>query len=110
MPVEPSVTVWVPAPVPMDRLPEAAAVEVGLKRTVTEQVPLTASELLQSVETKLYAAPDTAAEDGTVTDSGPRPVLDRVATAVLLEPTAVAGNDGVDSVADCPTPEPVMLI
>lgn len=51
--MEPSVTDWVPAPVAMDSVPEAAAVEVGLKRTVVAQVPPAARLVVQVVETKL---------------------------------------------------------
>jgi hypothetical protein len=106
MPVEPRDADWEPAAVVTVKVPEAADVEVGLKRTVTVQFPPTDNEVEHVVETNEKAAPDTEAELGTVTLNAPMPVLLRVAVAVLLEFTAVAGNTGAESDAEgaCPVP------
>lgn len=91
---------WVPAPVATDSCPLRAVVDVGLKRTVTTQASPTATEVPHVVDTKLKSVPVTEPAVGAVTDSGPTPVLLRVATAVLEEPTAVAANVGMLSDAE----------
>jgi hypothetical protein len=75
---------------------------VGLNRTVTVHVPETGTDVPQVVDTKEKSVPATDDAVGTVTARAPMPVFDRVATAVLEAPTAVAGKAGVDRAADWP--------
>ena len=88
-------------------VPVRAVVEVEVNRTVTEQVPFGAKDVLQVVDTNEKSVPDTDAVVGTVTARLPMPVLVSVAVAVLDDPTGVAGNVGVDSVAAWAWPVPV---
>ncbi len=76
-------------------------VEVGANCTVTVQVPETARDAVQVVDTKLKPEPVTDEAVGTVTAKAPMPVLLSVAVAVLVEFTGVAGKLGVDNVAVC---------
>jgi hypothetical protein len=107
--VDPRDTDLAPAPVLTVRLPVAAVVDEGLKRTVTVQVPLAAKEAPQVVETKLKLAPVTELVPGTVIDKAPIPVLVNVAVAVFDAPTAVAGKLGVLKEAPGAWPVPVKL-
>ncbi len=99
MPVEPSEAVSVPALVTTDSVPVLAEVELGLNWTVTVQLVLTAKEVAHVVDTKVKPVPETDEAAGTVSVSGPTPVLVRVAAAVLDEPTGVAPKLGADSEA-----------
>ncbi len=91
----------------MANVPEAVVVEVGANCTVTVQVPETARELAQVVDTKLKPEPVTDAAVGAVTASVPMPVLLSVAVAVLVVFTGVAGKLGVLKDAAWPWPVPV---
>jgi hypothetical protein len=99
----------VPAPVEIDSVPDAEVVDVGANCTVTVQVPLTASVAVHVVDTKLKPEPVTDAAVGTVIVSGPAPVLVKVADAVLVLLTGVAGKDGVDNVAVGAIPVPLKV-
>ncbi len=75
------VTAWVPAPVVKVNEPERAPPAVAVKLSVTVQLPLTATDVPQVVETKLKSVPDTDAALGAVRLRGPTPVFVRVAVA-----------------------------
>ncbi len=98
-----------PALVPIDKVPVLADVELGLNCTVTVQVPLTAIDAVQVVDTKLKPVPVTDEAVGTVTVRGPTPVLLSVAVAVLDEPTGVDAKLGAASAACGAMPVPVRV-
>lgn len=70
------------------------------------QLAPAATEVPQVVETKEKSVPVTALAVGTVTDSGPTPVLVSVAVPVFEPPTAVAGKLIPVNDAACAVPVP----
>ena len=109
VPTADKVSVKVPAPVTTARLPVRVADALGVNWTTTLQVPETATEAPQVVDTKLKSLPAvlvTDADVGTVTDKAPIPVLVMVAVAVVLLPTCVVAKDSAEIEADCARPVP----
>lgn len=86
VPVADRLALTVPAPLVNESVPVRAVGNVGLNRTVTEQVPEAAKLVPQVVETNEKSVPVTEAAVGVVTLMAAMPVLVNVATAVLFEP------------------------
>ena len=105
-PVATKLVVTEPAPVAKDSEPVRAVVDVGKNCTVTVQLPDKTTLAAHVVDTRLKSVPVTDAAVGAVTLSAPMPVLRRVATAVVVEPTCVVAKAMLLSEAVCPCPVP----
>ncbi len=106
MAVAPRLADCAPEPVLTVSSPVRAVVLVGANLTVTVQLVDGAKEAVHVDDTKLKSVPVTALASSAVTLKGPIPVLAKVASAVLVEPTVVVGKFGVDKVelGACPVP------